>query len=197
MVSDWLTQALKKSRISQAELARQLTIALKRSIDRAAVNKMVSGKRDISADEMIEIAKITAYPFPMEPESRFVRLAGYVDAGSIMRMFSEGDAPAKFVRGYDGQTEKTVAVEIRAGCLGSVLDGWFAYFDAIFPEVTPDMYGQLCVVWLDDGRVLLKVVVPGTIDRKHTLTSNFEPPLYDVTITNIARIKHLQPSPPA
>ena len=194
MVSDWITQALKKSRISQAELARLLTISLKRSIDRAAVNKMVKGKRDISADEMIEIAKITEYPFPAEPKIRQVRLAGYLGTGSVMRLFPEGDANKIFVRGYDGQTETTVAIAVRGDALGPVFEGWLAYHDAPKQEVTPDMIGQLCAIWLADGRTLVKQIEAGQIAGRFTLRSNFEPPIYDVDVVSIARIKHLQPA---
>lgn len=58
MLGKWLQDGLKAAGVSQAELARQLTQALGRSIDRAAVNKMVAGDRSIKADEMLEITRI-------------------------------------------------------------------------------------------------------------------------------------------
>ncbi len=70
MLADWLRKALEHSGISQAELSRQLTERLGRSIDRAAVNKMLIGDdkgkkgRKIAGDEMIAIAEITGYPAP-------------------------------------------------------------------------------------------------------------------------------------
>lgn len=64
MISEWLRQALKDSGLSQAELARVLSGRLGRSIDRAAVNKMASGKRQITADELLEIARVTGQALP-------------------------------------------------------------------------------------------------------------------------------------
>lgn len=63
-MSDWLRQALTESGYSQAEIARLLSAQLGRSIDRAAVNKMVSGKRQIAADELLAIARMTGHPLP-------------------------------------------------------------------------------------------------------------------------------------
>jgi phage repressor protein C with HTH and peptisase S24 domain len=57
MLSSWLQDALKTTGVSQADLARSLTLSLRRSIDRAAVNKMTKGTRNIAADEMIEIVR--------------------------------------------------------------------------------------------------------------------------------------------
>lgn len=64
MLERWLHEALAASKISQAELSRRLTESLGRSIDRAAVNKMVKGTREISAAELIEILAITGAEIP-------------------------------------------------------------------------------------------------------------------------------------
>lgn len=71
-LSKWLASALAHSGMSQAELARQMSEHLGRSIDRAAVNKMLrlvqrpsGGKpRRLSADEMVAVEKITGYAAP-------------------------------------------------------------------------------------------------------------------------------------
>lgn len=96
MLETWLKTALRTSRISQAELARQLTQKLGRSIDRAAVNKMLKGPgpngRAISADEALAIAEITGYVLPapgadgqtapVEDASVSVMIKGLVQAGN-------------------------------------------------------------------------------------------------------------------
>lgn len=64
MLSEWLLNALKSSRITQAELSRQLSAELGRSVDKAAVNKMTKGIRKIAADELLAIERITATPAP-------------------------------------------------------------------------------------------------------------------------------------
>lgn len=70
MISSWLRQALIGSNLTQAELARMLSTRLGRSIDRAAVNKMASGKRQIAADELLEIARVTKHPLPEEFQTK-------------------------------------------------------------------------------------------------------------------------------
>lgn len=80
MLEGWLRDAIKRTGIGQAELARRLTETLGRSIDRAAVNKMLSGGRDIAADEMLSIAKITGQPLP---GLTAVPLVAWVSAGKL------------------------------------------------------------------------------------------------------------------
>lgn len=63
-LSKWLEAALDHADMKQAEMARQLTIALKASYDRSAVNKMVKGGRKINADELLAASKITNFPAP-------------------------------------------------------------------------------------------------------------------------------------
>lgn len=58
-IGEWIQSALKQAGISQAELARRLTSLLGRSIDRAAVNKIIHNKRTITADEWVSIARLT------------------------------------------------------------------------------------------------------------------------------------------
>ena len=58
MLAKWLQDGLRAAGVSQADLARRLTAALGRSIDRAAVNKMLTGDRSIKADEMLEITRL-------------------------------------------------------------------------------------------------------------------------------------------
>lgn len=52
--------------MGQAALARRMTEKLGRSIDRAAVNKMTKGTRDVSADEMLAVMEITGATLPQQ-----------------------------------------------------------------------------------------------------------------------------------
>ena len=64
MLANWLQAALKTSGISQSELSRRLTEMLGRSIDRAAINKMCSGTRNIYGDELLAIVSVTGVAAP-------------------------------------------------------------------------------------------------------------------------------------
>lgn len=86
MLVDWINRALAHSNMKQAELARQLTARLRRTIDRAAVNKMAKGGRAIAADEMLAIAEITGFPAPdaeQEAATQEVPLISWVSAGAM------------------------------------------------------------------------------------------------------------------
>jgi len=85
MLAEWLRTGLKASGMGQAELSRRLTTQLGRSIDRAAVNKMISGGRRISADEMIAISAALKIEPPIDAsaEGSSFRVSG-ANAGPSM-----------------------------------------------------------------------------------------------------------------
>jgi SOS-response transcriptional repressor LexA len=82
-INQWVAAALKKGALSQAELARRLSNELRREIDRAAVNKMVRGSRDIAADEMLAIEGITGLSVPSVNAPTQVPLIDWVAAGKL------------------------------------------------------------------------------------------------------------------
>lgn len=83
MLNEWLKDALDQKKVTQAELARHLSAALNRSIDRAAVNKMTNGQRKIAGDELMEISRFLGVPQPSgAPAVRTVRVAAFVQAGA-------------------------------------------------------------------------------------------------------------------
>jgi hypothetical protein len=64
MNGPWIENALGASGLTQAELARRLSVELSRSIDRAMINKMIKGTRRVSADEWHGIARVTRFALP-------------------------------------------------------------------------------------------------------------------------------------
>jgi SOS-response transcriptional repressor LexA len=82
-INQWVAAALKKGGMSQAELARRLSDELRREIDRAAVNKMVGGTRDVAADEMLAIEEITGFSVPSANAPVQVPLLDWVTAGKL------------------------------------------------------------------------------------------------------------------
>jgi SOS-response transcriptional repressor LexA len=83
MLSDWLQNVMEQTGIKQAELARLLSDELGRSIDRAAVNKMLKGTRAISGDELLAIERLTQTPVARSSqiEMRSIQVIGHVQAG--------------------------------------------------------------------------------------------------------------------
>lgn len=120
-----------------------------------------------------------------------VPLVGYVSAGAEAHFMPAGelgevDAPA-------GATETTVAVEIRGESLGPLFDRWIVYYNDVRRPVTPDLVGQLCVVGLEDGRVLVKKIRRSRVRGLFHLISNTEQPILDVAIEWAAVVTDLRP----
>lgn len=165
MLSQWLQEALNATGISQAELARELTNSLGRSIDRAAVNKMVKNIRAIQGDELLAIERITGLEAPKEIE---VPLKGRVGAGSEVLALDSGSddrvpAPAQAKPG-------TVAVEVSGESMFPAYEeGTLLYYSKLLPP--GEMLNRRAVVQLGDGRIFVKVLRAGSTEQTWTLQS--------------------------
>lgn len=127
-----------------------------------------------------------------EPAGHSVPLVGYVAAGAEAHFLSAGelgevDAPA-------GSADSTVAVEIRGDSLGPLFDRWLVFYDDVKRPVTAELVGRLCVVGLEDGRILIKRVQRSkTKGLFHLISGHAEPPILDVAIEWAAKVKNLVP----
>lgn len=95
MITQWVSDALERSGLSQAALAEALEARLRIPMDRSKVNKMVLGKRGLSADEMIAIAEICSVDLPgLGVKPNPVSVVGRVGAGAsvpLVDAFEKGD----------------------------------------------------------------------------------------------------------
>lgn len=129
-----------------------------------------------------------------EPEGApdTVPLVGYVAAGAEAHFFGDqGEldrAPAQ-----EGSGPDTVAVEIRGDSLGSFFDRWLVYYDDIRRPVTSDLVGRLCVVGIEDGRIVIKKIQRSRTKGLFHLLSQTEPPILDVALEWAARVKNMVP----
>lgn len=127
------------------------------------------------------------------PPRREVKLVGYVGAGAEAHFYASADDELDRVPAPDGATDSTVAVEIRGESLGALFDRWLVYYDEVRSPVTPDLIGRLCVVGLEDDRVLVKQIKPSKAPGLYHLLSNTEGPILDVAIRWAARVKSMVP----
>jgi hypothetical protein len=86
-------------------------------------------------------------------------------------------------------TETTVALEIRGNSLGSQFNHWFVLYDDTRQPPTPNLIGELCVVALDDGRVLVKRLQRGRAEGQFDLISQAGPAIRNVRIVRAANVK--------
>ena len=91
-----------------------------------------------------------------------------------------------------GSTEATVAVEIRGDSLGPFFNRWLVFYDDVRRPVTSDLIGELCVVGLADGRVLIKQMQRGSAEGLFNLISSTEKPILDVAIEWAAKVNSIQ-----
>jgi transcriptional regulator with XRE-family HTH domain len=132
---------------------------------------------------------------PEEPSPPLVRVVGYVGAGAEAHLYevAQGDLD-EVISPYDA-TEATVAVEIRGDSLGAFFNRWLVFYDDVRRPVTPDLIGELCVVGLEDGRVLVKQVRRGRAEGLFTLFSATEKPIADVAIAWAAKVNSISRRP--
>jgi SOS-response transcriptional repressor LexA len=190
MLAVWLRDALAARGVGQAEISRLLTDKLGRSIDRAAVNKMVKGTRAISADELLALEQILGVFAPRL--SLTVPVVGCVRAGGELILYdhTQGEldrAPAP----PDGGTETTVAAIVQGdSMMGRADDGDLIYYDQRFDGPTDDLIGRLCVAWLADGRVVVKKLA--RVNESWLLLSTNGDPI-SAEIEGISRVLWIRP----
>jgi|SRR5262245_4168942 phage repressor protein C with HTH and peptisase S24 domain len=132
-------------------------------------------------------------PEPEEPPTPKVPVAGYVGAGAETHFYAVSQGGLDEIDAPEGSTPDTVAVEIRGDSLGTFFDRWLVFYDDVRREVTPDLLGKLCVVGLDDGRVLIKKLQRSRSQGLFNLVSQNDAPILDVAIEWAAKVKSLMP----
>jgi phage repressor protein C with HTH and peptisase S24 domain len=132
-------------------------------------------------------------PLRFDPaETRYVNLVGYVSAGATTHFFAN-DEPLDEVIAPVGSTDSTVAVEIRGDSLGTFFDRWLVFYDDVRRPVTSDLINKLCVVGLDDGRILIKKIQRSKGRGLFHLLSQTEDPILDTRIEWAAKVKNMVP----
>lgn len=184
--------------LKRARKARGLTLErLAEAVDTSMgyLSDMESGKRPIPPGPMLtRLAAALQIPAAeLLREDATVPVVGYVAAGAEAHYYADGDGGLGQVEAPPGARPSTVAVEIRGESLGALFDGWLAFYDETRNPVTPDLIGELCVVGLPDGRVLIKRLKPTPDPARFHLLANTEAPLLDQEVTWAARVLTMRP----
>lgn len=177
-VTGWKQQRLAETfNVSQSTVNRWLTGSEPEGHRRDAINQLY--EETVAAPEHSDIVSV-----PM---------VGYVGAGAAAHFYGESQGELDRVPAPDGATKDTVAVEIRGESLGALFEQWIVYYDEVRAPVTPDMVGRLCVVGLNDQRVLVKQIKRSRTAGLFHLLSNTEAPILDVEIAWAAKVKSMVP----
>jgi Peptidase S24-like len=137
----------------------------------------------------------TIYPEQPDPAIPRVPVVGYVGAGSTAHFYDVDQGNLDDVVPPEGSTPSTVAVEIRGESLGTVFNRWIVFYDNIHRPVAPELIGELCVVGLTDGRILIKQLQRGKTKGLFNLISSNDKPIQDVEIEWAARVDSIARRP--
>jgi len=124
---------------------------------------------------------------------RMVKLKGYVGAGSSAHFYDVADEDHQEVAAPMNANDNTIAVEIRGRSLGPLFTNWLVFYDDVRRPVTNDLIGQLCVVGLADGRILVKEIRRNAKGGFRLMSNTSEPPIDNVTIEWAAKVTELRP----
>lgn len=194
--------ATRGGRLRAARIAAGLSVeqvADRAGYSASGIRALENGQNDLKPDPAEILAPIVrstaAYLLTgagaKEAQRRTVRLVGYVGAGAEAHYYASSDELGE-VDAPEDATPDTVAVEIRGTSLGPLFETWLIFYDEVQRPVTTDQIGQLCVVGLPNGKILVKRVRRASNGHYH-LESNSEPTMFDQEIEWAARVKTMKP----
>lgn len=127
-----------------------------------------------------------------------VWVVGYVGAGAevfYVDDYAMGDG-MRLVDAPPNTSKDTVAIEVRGDSMaGRAEDGWLLYYDDRQEEPTENMIGKLCIVWLEDGRILAKKLYKGSGTGLWSLLSTTTNELEsDIPVKHAALVKWIKPT---
>lgn len=165
----------------------------------SGVRAIENGQNDLKPDVaelLAPIVKTTAGwlltgegdggPRPLVP------VVGFVGAGDAAHYYDTSQGPGRWVDAPENAGPDTVAAEVKGQSIGRYFDGWLVFYDEVRSPVTADQIGELCVVGLPDGRILVKWLQAGRDGRFHLL-SQTEEPMFDQEIAWAARVTNMKP----
>lgn len=188
-----LTEMLHATGGNQTELARRLGVT-QPTISRWKANGM---KPDTMHHNTIirEAKALGLIHIPDNVELMAVPIIGYVGAGGETHLYAEGQGPfGEAPMPPHGVNEQTVAVVVRGDSMaGQADDGWLIYYNDRREPPTDDLIGKLCVVGLDDGRILIKRLLRGRGPGLFDLYSSIGGPITDQRVEWAARVSWIAP----
>lgn len=122
-----------------------------------------------------------------------VPVVGYVSAGAELALYDQGQGPFDYVSPPRDSKPSTVAASVKGVSLGPLLDEAIIFYDDVRSPVTSDLHGKMCVVGLEDGRVVVKQLLPGDSGRFHLLSNSAEPPLFNEVVAWAAKVTDIRP----
>lgn len=191
-----MVNALKKLRESKG--LSQTALATAMGTTRSQYVKLERGERRLSQD-WIERAATALGVSPaaiLGSRNDTVPLVGVIGAGGTIYPIDDHEQGAGLeeVEVPPGAGPSTVAAEVRGDSMpGIAEEGWFIYWDERQSAPDDRHIGKLCVVGLNDGRVLVKKIYRSKAPGLFTLFSTGADPIMDVVIEWAAKVSFIKP----
>lgn len=154
----------------------------------ATVTSILNRTRALKVDELPIVHSFLGY----DPSKRLIPVVGYVGGGYEVFAFDDHSMGAGLdeVEAPPDASPDAVAVVVRGDSMQpAYYDGdHLIYNDRRSGEDIAELAGDECVVCLHDGRMFVKVLVPGTEIGGWTLYSYNAPPLVNEDVEWAARV---------
>jgi len=126
---------------------------------------------------------------------RYVPVVGYVGAGAEMHPFDDHPQGQGLeqVEPPPGETD-CLALRIRGDSMHPFQEGWLVFYRRDFDGVPENCVGQLCIVQVKEGPVLVKVLRKGAKKKSWRLESWNAPPREDVKLDWASKVIDIRPS---
>lgn len=177
--------------LTRAKLAERADMSVSQLV------KLEHGERRLTVEWMQKIARALGVPpqhlMADQPKARVV---GRVGAGAAVQPISEdGDwTEQSEIALPPGASETTVAVEVVGESMpGIAHDGWLLFYEDRYDPPDASFVGQLCVVWCEDGRVLVKTLGFGSESGLWSLISSTGQVEKDVALKYAALVEWIKP----
>lgn len=184
---------LQRTNGNQAELARRLGVT-QPTISRWTMGSEPKTKHHARiVEEARELGIINSTD---DLSHRNIPIVGYVKAGGEAQLYAEGQGPfgEAPMPPVGEDRDLIVAVVVKGDSMaGLAEDGWLIYYDTRREQPTDELFGKLCVIGIEDGRILLKRLYKGSKDGLYTLISTNGAPIHDVKVTWAARVAWIAP----
>ena len=185
-----------KNRIKELRVARgwsQEDLAQAAGTTNQQIGRLEKSARSLTVEWMERLAA----PLGVQPQDLIyvpseVPVTGFLEAGGRVR-FLANDEPRVFAPIAPGVSMKTIAIQILSSSLGPTFNRWYVYFDDDRHPPTPEMIGELCVVGLPDGSVLVRRLHNGSLPGRYHLLSDTEGMIENVDIAWASIVVALAP----
>jgi transcriptional regulator with XRE-family HTH domain len=176
-------QLAKRFRVQQPTVSRWFSGAEPKGVARDRIMAQAARLGVITDGAAVEDDIFTV------PIVGFVGAGGQILHGEGQGPFGEAKMPPK------GAARTTVAVVVRGDSMaGQLEDGWTVYYDSRREPPTDELYNKLCVVGLQDGRVLIKKLFPGRKPGMFDLHSTNASVMLDQPVEWAARVSWIEPA---